>query len=254
MPGSSVTATGFVALVVIQVDGQATQRTLVDMLARDVEAWVRHCPGFLSATYHMSVDGTQVVNYAEWSDEAAYRESFDLNPDKEAMRKAIRELPGVLDGPKMTGFVPDRRITLEGSSSHEGAWTAADALRKGAMQLGSRLRLEHPVKMPAPDELQVLVTLTNHGAATVEQLAQRSQIAREVVETVLAKLTSAGLAEGPAGDRHYQISASGQQVLDEGRRMRTEWLAEGMIALEFNPLERELLRLAAPLMERLARR
>jgi C-6 monooxygenase len=107
---------GFVALVVVRVDGPATQRALVDMLARDVEAWVRYCPGFRSANYHLSVDGTQVVNYAEWSSEAAYRQSFDLNPDKEKMRNAIRQLPGVIDGPAMTGLAPDRRIALQDPS------------------------------------------------------------------------------------------------------------------------------------------
>jgi C-6 monooxygenase len=101
---------GFVALVTIDVDGPATQRALIDMLARDVEAWVRKCPGFLSANYHVSIDGTRVVNYAEWESEESYRRSFDLNPSKTAMRTAIQELPGVLDGPKMTGFALDRRI------------------------------------------------------------------------------------------------------------------------------------------------
>lgn len=110
MTGNSAADVGFVALVVVHVEGPETQRVLVDMLVRDVEDWVRYCPGFLSANYHLSVDGKQVVNYAEWSNEGAYRESFDLNPDKEKMRNAIRELPGVLDGPKMTGFVPDQRV------------------------------------------------------------------------------------------------------------------------------------------------
>jgi C-6 monooxygenase len=101
---------GYVAIVTVRVDGPQTQRRLVEMLSKDVEDWVRHCPGFLSANYHTSVDGTQMVNYAQWTSEAAYRASFDQNPDKERMREAIRSLPGVLEGPSMTAFALDRSI------------------------------------------------------------------------------------------------------------------------------------------------
>jgi C-6 monooxygenase len=253
--GSSTT-TKFIALVVIHVDGPATQRTLVDMLSRDVRAWVRHCPGFLSANYHVSVDGTQVVNYAEWSSEDAYRQSFELSPSKGAMRNAIRELPGVIDGPKMTGFTLDLRITADGPAPEaDGTWAAADSLRKGTMQLGSRLRLVRPATMPPPDELNTLVALSNHGAAAAGQLAEWNQMPGETVSAILGRLVPAGLIEAVPGDQHfYQITAKGQLVLDDGRRVRNEWLAEGMTVLEFTPSERELLRQTAPLMERLARR
>lgn len=254
MPSTSGTEVGFIALVVIHVDGPATQRTLVDMLARDVEAWVRHCPGFVSANYHLAVDGTQVVNYAEWASETAYRQSFDLNPDKKAMRDAIRELPGVIDGPKMTGFVTDRRIVANDAASGGEIGITADLVRRGVMQLGSRLRLEHPAEMPAPDELNTLVALTNHGPASLHAIAERIQRSPGAVETTIATLTSAALVEGPVGDqRLFRISAKGQSVLDEGRRIRNEWLAAGMTALDFTSQERESLGLSGRLMERLSK-
>ncbi len=101
---------GFVALVTIRVDGPVTQRALVDLLSRDVEEWVRYCPGFVSANYHLSLDGTVVVNYARWQDEASYRDSFDRNPDRQRMRAAITALDGVLEGPSMTAFRLDLQI------------------------------------------------------------------------------------------------------------------------------------------------
>jgi C-6 monooxygenase len=100
----------FVALVTIRVDGLETGRALVELMAKNVEEWVRYCPGFISANYHLSVDGTLVVNYARWSSEELYRESFALNPDKERMRGEIGALPGVLEGPSMVGFTPYRSI------------------------------------------------------------------------------------------------------------------------------------------------
>jgi C-6 monooxygenase len=104
-------STEFVALVTIRVDGPETQRALVEQMAKSVEGWVRYCPGFISANYHLSVDGTLVVNYARWTSEELYRQSFSLNPDKEAMRRAISALPGVLDGPSMAGLAPYLSIT-----------------------------------------------------------------------------------------------------------------------------------------------
>lgn len=93
---------GFVALVTITVDGPRTQARLVDMLSADVHEWVRFCPGFISANYHLSRDGRTVINYAQWSDEDSYRASFDRNPDKARMREAIQSLPGVQAGPVLT--------------------------------------------------------------------------------------------------------------------------------------------------------
>lgn len=34
---------------------------------------IKHAPGFVSATIHASTDGTRVINYAQWTSEAALR-------------------------------------------------------------------------------------------------------------------------------------------------------------------------------------
>ena len=44
----------------------ARQQDLVDVLDEATEEVMRHLPGFISANIHASLDGTRVVNYAQW--------------------------------------------------------------------------------------------------------------------------------------------------------------------------------------------
>jgi heme-degrading monooxygenase HmoA len=43
-----------------------TQQPLVELLTEATEQVMRHRPGFVSANIHASLDGTRVVNYAQW--------------------------------------------------------------------------------------------------------------------------------------------------------------------------------------------
>jgi quinol monooxygenase YgiN len=42
------------------------QQQLVDLLLHATDVAMRHVPGFISANIHRSLDGTKVVNYAQW--------------------------------------------------------------------------------------------------------------------------------------------------------------------------------------------
>lgn len=42
------------------------QLPLLDLLTEATERMIRHRPGFVSANLHASLDGTRVVNYAQW--------------------------------------------------------------------------------------------------------------------------------------------------------------------------------------------
>jgi quinol monooxygenase YgiN len=42
------------------------QQDLVRALEEATERSIRHCPGFVSVNIHASLDGTRVVNYAQW--------------------------------------------------------------------------------------------------------------------------------------------------------------------------------------------
>lgn len=54
---------------------------LLDLLVRATAETLRHVPGFVSANFHVSLDRTQLVNYAQWR-------------SREAIA-AAREHPGV---------------------------------------------------------------------------------------------------------------------------------------------------------------
>lgn len=49
------------------------QTELVERLADATEKVMRHQPGFVSVNIHRSIDGTRVVNYAQW----ASKEDFE---------------------------------------------------------------------------------------------------------------------------------------------------------------------------------
>jgi aromatase len=42
------------------------QQQLFDYLKRMTDEVIVHCPGFISANFHLSKDGTRIINYAQW--------------------------------------------------------------------------------------------------------------------------------------------------------------------------------------------
>src|SRR5215217_5050735 len=46
---------------------------LHDHLVEATEQLIRHLPGFVSANFHLSHDGKNVVNYAQWESEEHFR-------------------------------------------------------------------------------------------------------------------------------------------------------------------------------------
>lgn len=76
-----------------QIDAEAGLVTLINVFTVDpseqqhlLEAWqqatddvMRDQPGFVSATIHRSLDGTKVINYAQWESREAFAAMFQ-NP------------------------------------------------------------------------------------------------------------------------------------------------------------------------------
>jgi quinol monooxygenase YgiN len=63
------------------------QQQLVDLLVEATHEVMRHMPGFISASIHRSVDGSKVINYAQWSsraDFAALRDNAQARPHMQA--------------------------------------------------------------------------------------------------------------------------------------------------------------------------
>src|SRR5215510_9118255 len=74
----------------------AKQEQLVRLLIDATEQTMKHLPGFLSANIHRSLDGTRVVNYAQWRS----REDFD------AMRQEPRTKPHMDAAAALARFDP----------------------------------------------------------------------------------------------------------------------------------------------------
>ncbi|SFE67028.1 Antibiotic biosynthesis monooxygenase [Actinacidiphila alni] len=88
VPASFVVAT-------FDVDGPHAQRGIVDSVAGALEQAPgdRH-PGLLSANFHLSADGTRVLNYAEWTSDEAHI-SFLEGATRAATLRATHDTPGV---------------------------------------------------------------------------------------------------------------------------------------------------------------
>lgn len=67
------------------------QQQLVNMLVKATHNTMKHMPGFISATIHVSVDGVRVTNYAQWRSEEDYAAMLQ-NPEAAAHMKPIMEI------------------------------------------------------------------------------------------------------------------------------------------------------------------
>ncbi len=90
MPNISETNNVFTEIVVFTVEPEQQQK-LIDAIVGEVERWVKHCPGFICATYHKSLDGTKVVNYAQWKSQADWQ-AFTKDPQSKALGEKIKQV------------------------------------------------------------------------------------------------------------------------------------------------------------------
>lgn len=90
MPTISETSNVFTEIVVFTV-GPEHQQQLIDAIVGEVERWVKHRPGFISATYHKSLDGTKVVNYAQWQSQADWQ-AFTEDPQGKFLGEKIKQV------------------------------------------------------------------------------------------------------------------------------------------------------------------
>ncbi|MEO3793398.1 hypothetical protein ABGB14_24565 [Nonomuraea sp. B10E15] len=69
---------GCIVVVSVQFDGpdQQRQRRWVDTVFAAMEAETEPHPDGISAYFHLSADGTKVLNYAEWIDEDSHRDAL----------------------------------------------------------------------------------------------------------------------------------------------------------------------------------
>ncbi|MEY8041309.1 hypothetical protein [Saccharopolyspora cebuensis] len=85
-PGCLITAT-------FDVDGPGRQRHITDALL-ECSARLGGLPGAVSAHFHHSLDGSRVLNYAEWTDLAAH-DAAVAAADLDELYRISTETPGV---------------------------------------------------------------------------------------------------------------------------------------------------------------
>jgi DNA-binding MarR family transcriptional regulator len=145
-------------------------------------------------------------------------------------------------------------VQAQTAASPDLVKTAA-LIGRGATALAARARVERAGVLTLT-ETAVLGRLWMGGEMTPRELAERLQIRPQSLTRTLTSLGAAGHLRRTAdpGDGRQallSITASGALALDAEMRPRDRWLA-GVIADQLSPAERELLVLAAGLMERLA--
>jgi DNA-binding MarR family transcriptional regulator len=132
----------------------------------------------------------------------------------------------------------------------------AHVVREGVGRLNWRMRAERDRSGPSALELAVLSRLYRAGTQSPKALSEGERIQPQSLTRVLATLEREGLAvrrPDPADGRRSLLSITdrGLATLRAYSEQRERWLAAAM-AEALTETERELLRLAARVMARLA--
>ncbi len=131
----------------------------------------------------------------------------------------------------------------------------ASALRLAVMRLARRMRGERADTSLTLSQLAALATLERSGPLTPRELAAAERVQPPSMTRLAASLEAAGLVTRtahPSDRRQVLLAASpaGTALLHEDRRRRDAWLARRLA--ELPPEDREVLRRAAAVLDRLA--
>jgi DNA-binding MarR family transcriptional regulator len=132
----------------------------------------------------------------------------------------------------------------------------ASELRLSVMRLRRRLAAEvHPDNELSMNAMAVLGALFRHGELTIGELAARERVkAPSMTRTVNCLEEGGHVVRRPHATDGRQVlvalSETGRATLLADRRRRDEWLARRL--RDLTPDERDVLRRAAPILERLA--
>jgi DNA-binding MarR family transcriptional regulator len=132
----------------------------------------------------------------------------------------------------------------------------APLLRDAITRLNRRVRQARPVGDLTLTQVSALTSLQLAGALTPRELADTERVQPPTMTKIVAKLEERGLVQRtphPTDGRQVILAttAAGRAVLAQFERARDEWLA-GRLA-ELTDEEREALRLAAEILQKVAR-
>ena len=136
----------------------------------------------------------------------------------------------------------------------------ATAMRISISRLARRLRVERlglggTETVLSDIQLAALAALARHDSMTPGELAEHEKVQPPSMTRVLAVLEERGLVrrEPHATDRRQvvlTVTEEGRDVVQRVRRRREAWLAQRL--QELTPDERQILRAAAPILEKLS--
>jgi DNA-binding MarR family transcriptional regulator len=136
----------------------------------------------------------------------------------------------------------------------------ATAMRISISRLARRLRVERlglggTETVLSDIQLAALAALARHDSMTPGELAEHEKVQPPSMTRVIAVLEERGLVrrEPHATDRRQvvlTVTEEGRDVVQRVRRRREAWLAQRL--QELTPDERQILRAAAPILEKLS--
>jgi len=131
----------------------------------------------------------------------------------------------------------------------------ASALRLNVLRLARRIRVERSDNDLSLSQLAVLGTLSRHGAMSAGELAAAENVKPPSMTRTISCLEAVGLVTRCAHDTDRRqvvvdLTDAARRVLDDDRRRRDAWLVKRLAGI--TPAERDALRQAAPILERLA--
>ena len=132
----------------------------------------------------------------------------------------------------------------------------ASQLRVSVMRLARRLRAERAAHALTLTQIAALATLEREGPLCPGELAAHEQVQPPSMTRVLLALEEQKLiarSPHPSDGRQHVVTltAAARELLREDRRRREAWLAQRLI--ELTAEERDILRQAVPLIDRLTR-
>ena len=131
----------------------------------------------------------------------------------------------------------------------------ASELRLAVHRLSRRLRQQTPTDGLTLTQLSALTVIWREGPLTAGDLAAKEQVRPPSITRVLTGLEALDLVqryENPRDGRQVmvQVTPAGSDRMTQFVRARERWLEQQLAAL--SPEERDVLRAAVPLLDRLA--
>jgi DNA-binding MarR family transcriptional regulator len=147
--------------------------------------------------------------------------------------------------------MPTQETRRHDTRSHAGL---AIVLRISITRLSRRLRAQRAESLPGT-ELAALGAVDRHGEMTPRELAAHEKVQPPSMTRVIASLEAQGLlrrSPHPRDRRQVRLAVTdqGRTLLKAERRRKEAWLAQQLMKLTAQ--ERETLRAAAPILEKLS--